>query len=363
MPNGCLGGSSAHWLAGLIAGFGIAFANAAEADDDLRFRWYRIEVILFENSPSLQPGSASGNPSQEKASASVGEDPAARPRLLDTLRLPRNAMSLVEPAPSNAATAVGAPLAVEQTWPLVVSNLPPPVWFAGICAAASWQAPAEAAFAFDPCLPRNDVDLEAEFRDDPLAGLPPTPTELAAANELASPTALAESFEDETLAALVDDQAQRQAALDALRDYEDDLLMSSYVWQREMPLLDSELRRLRRRVAVLAAGSWHQPVPARHQAQPLLMTLGTADAEQRFGLEGWFSVTLGRYLHFETQLQYRLAEDRVAVLSERRRLRQGETHYLDHPALGILVRAAPLRPPNELLQPLAVVTAGENSPR
>ena len=362
MPNGCVGGSSAHWLAGLIAGLGIAFASAAEAND-LRFRWYRIEVILFENSPNPQRGSAGGNPSQEETSAAVGEDPAARPRLLDTLRLPRNAMSLVESAPSNAATAVGGPLVPEQAWPLVVSNLPPPVWFAGICAAASWQAPAEGAFAFDPCLPRNDVDLEAEFRDDPLAGLPPTSTELEAVDELASSTALAESFEAEAPAASADDQAERQAALDALRDYEDDLLMSSYVWQREMPLLDSELRRLRRRVAVLAAGSWHQPVPARHQAQPVLMTLGSADAEQRFGLEGWFSVTLGRYLHFETHLQYRLAEDRVAVLSERRRLRQGETHYLDHPALGILVRAAPLHPPNELLQPLVATTASENAPR
>ena len=51
--------------------------------------------------------------------------------------------------------------------PLIISNLAPPIWYAGECAAEFWQPTGDDSG--DPCLPRV-VDLEAHFSDDPFAG-------------------------------------------------------------------------------------------------------------------------------------------------------------------------------------------------
>lgn len=328
MPDGGAGESSSRWLASLIATLALTTAGHAAADieDHLRFRWYRIELILFEN-----PRDAAGD-----------EDVEARQALLDSVRLPRNAQPLVDAERGDPESAIGNRLAPAETLPVVISDLPPPIWFAGICAAESWQPtemPGETAF--DPCLPRPDVDLEAEFRDDPSADLPRSPPALETAAELPEmPVDLAEPP--------IDEAQEREAALEALRGYEDDLLAESYRWERRTPALADALSRLRRRFSVLVAGRWYQPVPPRDQAQPVLMQFGTADGSRRYRLEGWFSVTLGRYVHFGTQLQYRLGDGAIALLSESRRVREGELHYFDHPALGILAHVEPLRPPEGL---------------
>ena len=332
MPDGHAGESSRSWLAGLFAFATLALTTAAPAaadiEDHLQFRWYRIELILFEN-----PRDAAAN-----------EDVQARQVLLDAARLPRNARPLIEAERQEPEFAIGARLAPPEALPLVVSDLPPPVWFAGICAAESWQ-PTEtaAATAFDPCLPRPDIDLEAEFRDDPSADLP-SPEPPTAQEEVGE---LPEMPVDPA-APLIDEVHEREAVLEALRGYEDDLLSQSYRWHRQTPALADELRRLRRRFPVLTAGQWHQPVPPRDQAQPVLVQFGTVDDSRRYRLEGWFSVTLGRYVHFGAQLQYRLGDRAIALLSENRRMRTGEVHYFDHPALGILAHVEPLLPPEDL---------------
>ena len=322
MSDGGLGESSNCRLASLIAGLVLAAAGDAGADveDHLRFRWYRVELILFEN---------------PRASADANEDLGARQGMLDAMRLPANAVPLVDEASPGDQLPIGSSLAIDQTLPLIVSDLPPPIWFAGPCVAESWHPPAgaNAVTSFDPCLPRPDVDLEAEFRDDPTAWRldPPTTERLPELPE-----------------AIEEDIDERQATLDAMRDYEDALLAGSYVWRRATPMLGDSLRRLRRRFAVLAAGGWHQPVPARDQAQPVLVQLGAPDTERRFALEGWFSVTRGRYIHLGAHLQYLLKNDGFAVLQEQRRIRRGEVHYLDHPALGLLAHVEPMRLPDDL---------------
>ena len=65
-------------------------------------------------------------------------------------------------------------------------------------------------------------------------------------------------------------------------------------------------------------------------------------------MEGWFSVTVGRYVHFKAHLAFQLAEGKVAVFNESRRMKSHEIHYLDHPALGILATVRPLEVPYEL---------------
>ncbi len=97
--------------------------------------------------------------------------------------------------------------------------------------------------------------------------------------------------------------------------------------------------------------------------------------------EGTMAVTLGRYLHFQTTLWYRepalgqmpvdipLGDDFLdgytsfgisstttlpepdsgfMLLSESRRLRSDEIHYLDHPKIGIVVRIDSVTIPREL---------------
>ena len=121
------------------------------------------------------------------------------------------------------------------------------------------------------------------------------------------------------------------------------------MWHRETPKFARELAQLKRRYEIIAAGSWHQPVPPREAPQPLLLQVGARDAERVYPVEGLIGVTRGRYIHFHVLLHYRLQDGGTALLSEQRRMRTDEPHYLDHPALGILVRVDPLIPPDALL--------------
>ena len=128
-------------------------------------------------------------------------------------------------------------------------------------------------------------------------------------------------------------------------------------------------------------------VPPRDSAAPLLIQLGAPDAT--FELEGSVSVTLGRFLHFATEVWLQktppetpsaaasegetasetesgladtdgsfLDAARYVLLSESRRMRPGELHYLDHPWLGILVRIEPAEAPDALLDRLESLPDG-----
>ena len=116
--------------------------------------------------------------------------------------------------------------------------------------------------------------------------------------------------------------------------------------------------------AVMHHGRWLQAVPPRDSAAPLLIQVGAQSPDATFELEGSVSVTLGRFLHFAAQVWLRQApaDARAApnpcsnrdtagyvLLSESRRMRPGELHYLDHPWLGILVLIEPVEAPDALL--------------
>ncbi|MDE0192686.1 MAG: CsiV family protein, partial [Gammaproteobacteria bacterium] len=60
------------------------------------------------------------------------------------------------------------------------------------------------------------------------------------------------------------------------------------------------------------------------------------------------SVTLGRFVHLRILLEYQLADGGIALISEHRRMRSDEPHYLDHPAIGILARVDPVPLPDDL---------------
>ena len=311
--------------------FGAHADIAEEAQEHLRFDWHRVEVAVFRRG---------------------ADDPlaTARPRLLDAFRMPRLAAPLLEQAPPQTGWRLAEYTAPASAAPVLVSNLPPPAWFGGPCAQPRWL-PAAGHPAPDPCLwhPPPAADLERYLPDDPssawrIPNLPP--------DALAIPFPAEEPTSPDPRAELT------QRLAEAFAVHEQRLLDTSYQWQRLTPGLAAVLPPLRRRFDILAAGSWHQPVPARDQPFPLLVQLADAESAAPFLLEGAFGVTLGRYLHFEARLLLRLAPDAAALLTESRRMRTAELHYIDHPAFGLLVRVTPLELPEELrglLEDLAAV--------
>jgi hypothetical protein len=82
------------------------------------------------------------------------------------------------------------------------------------------------------------------------------------------------------------------------------------------------------------------------------------DLDLLYEVDGTVTLSLARFLHLQTDLLYRRAtnerlpgdhvrtvEGREFVetyVSERRRMRSRETHYLDHPMLGIIVEVTPV---------------------
>ena len=169
----------------------------------------------------------------------------------------------------------------------------------------------------------------------------------------------------------------------ALEEFERELFREGWRWQYDGLSLRTAAIRMRRSddYEVMHHGKWLQTVPPRDSAAPLLIQLGAPDAS--FELEGSVSVTLGRFLHFATQVWLRKrppATEPVLAgggetagkadsgsadtdgstmdaagyvrLSESRRMRPGELHYLDHPWLGILVRIEPVEAPEALLDRL-----------
>lgn len=325
-------GSGRRWLAGLLlvlAGVWSPPVAGAEPEDYLEQRWYRIEVAVF-----------------------VQEAPAgaARPRELAALRYPRpTALLTAGDSPANRlGLPLATPLADDQPPPLVISNLPPPVWFAGPCAKASWR-PRPGGPRVDPCLPGPGVDLEAKFPDPPFALWPDYPQPAAAATAVA----------DATPPAAEEDPAAIAAALrEDFAAYEAELRRTSYVFRYQAPNIAQHVTRLRRQRQVLLVGSWHQPLPPRTAApEAVILLAGEADAQRRFALEGVFDATIGRLIHLSAQLQWHQPDGAIAVLAERRPMRSGELHYLDHPAFGLVARVEAVALPADLQRRVAELDA------
>ena len=314
--------------------------GAVEAEDFLRENWYRIELVVFEQSPDVA--------AREGFST---DGVAARPHLLDAVRYPNIAFGLGEAtADAEVEYPFGLPPPIDGNLPVVISDLPRPAWFTGPCGTESWNPltqpwvhPFEMPLTAppDPCLPPDPWRAELDGIELGMHQSVPGPAPETA------PDAEAVDLEDE-----VQDAADpRQEAMDALAlafaEYEDQLLDSSYVWDRSTPGFAVEHSALARRYGIIAAGSWHQPLPEREQPQPLVVQVGTMDDTRRYPVEGLVSVTLGRFVHLRVLLEYRLA-DGIALISEQRRMRSDEPHYLDHPAIGILARVDPVPLPDDL---------------
>jgi hypothetical protein len=92
---------------------------------------------------------------------------------------------------------------------------------------------------------------------------------------------------------------------------------------------------------VLAHQHWQQTIDAKTVAKPV-QVMATNPAE----LEGTIRFYMSRHLHLDVNLLFRDVTagsgNIVYRLSEQRKLKSQETHYFDHPRLGVLVRVMPL---------------------
>lgn len=113
-------------------------------------------------------------------------------------------------------------------------------------------------------------------------------------------------------------------------------------------------------------------VETKEQPARALATLGEVEhlAEMRIGraaenaliaieqsvvnqLRGTVTVTLGRYLHVESELVFsELSAERSAFYRSHRRMRSRRTHYIDNPLFGLIVHITPVEQPRggELVQ-------------
>ena len=293
-------------------------ASSREAEDFLKERWYQLEVIVFERGPP---------------------DNTVR-RLIVPEPYPQAIMPLTNPSSGDVAVPFTPEWTVRDADAAFFTDRPPPLWLAGECAATHWLPPDDwsdtaGVLPRDPCLPPPtapvaETSAVVDGEDPDSAAKHATPAVATPVPELSSR------------------ELARKALTEAVAQYERQLYETSYIWHPNPPAFRTEINRLGRRLNILAAGSWHQPLPPRDQPQPLLFQLGERDGLGPFDVEGWIAVTVQRFVHFEAHLWVRLDDGAYALVNESRRLRSGEVHYLDHPVLGMIVRAGPVDMPSVL---------------
>ena len=98
---------------------------------------------------------------------------------------------------------------------------------------------------------------------------------------------------------------------------------------------------------------WRQPGMSKSEAVPVKVSGASSGSPEASQVRGTLRLYRSRYLHLEADLvlskpaaAYAGANANGATrftLRERRRMRSGELHYLDHPLFGVLVRATPFR--------------------
>ena len=92
---------------------------------------------------------------------------------------------------------------------------------------------------------------------------------------------------------------------------------------------------------VLAHQHWQQTIDAKTVAKPVRVV-----AANPAEMEGTVRFFMSRHLHLDVDLLFRditAGSGNVSYrLSEQRKLKSQETHYFDHPRLGVLVRVMPL---------------------
>ncbi len=278
--------------------------------------WVRVEMIAF-------------------ARADTGAAPAHRVR---RLRLPNQAIARAAAPQEEPLHGCGhGPTPPELQVLLTPAGLPErPAWMKPIphpdCdgigekpvqAREHWPAIPVTAFGND----FHSAALHACFRDGRTPRFPP------ATRAVAEP-------DEETLARLrVREQAQRH--YEALR-------RAGLQGWSTLQSLQGVRDTLARRFRVLGAGEWQQRAEPPRSATSMLVQLGPKRADGGHEIEGTLRLTARPYPQFEVRLTRSLPTGELALMQENRRLGEGELHYFDHSAFGLLVQIDGIEEPSEL---------------
>lgn len=117
--------------------------------------------------------------------------------------------------------------------------------------------------------------------------------------------------------------------------------------------------RIRRNYKVIYQQSWFQPSLGGRRSRAVAIR-SNAKVGDRSQLEGTIELKVSRYIH--TDFNLRLNQPAAAtsqtefsdesmngdgttglLLSENRKMRSGQVHYIDHPAYGIVIKIVPVR--------------------
>ncbi len=146
---------------------------------------------------------------------------------------------------------------------------------------------------------------------------------------------------------------------EAFAAFEEALARASMQWRVDGLSLTPHVGRMRRspNYEVLHHARWFQAMRRPSTSVPVLLQL-EPDANGLHRIEGTLRVSRGLFVEIDAKIW--LHEDAsdaaagtpnargYAELSETRRMRTGDIHYLDHPRLGLVVRAQRLKVPAAL---------------
>ncbi len=121
----------------------------------------------------------------------------------------------------------------------------------------------------------------------------------------------------------------------------DAILLKPGPGTKEFTVLPKSRWRLRKEAANLRGKgltplvhlAWRHPAESRDKSKPIQIQSASSGA-----LDGTVKISVERYLHIDLDL---LLRGRYRFTGHRR-MRSGETHYIDHPMLGALVLVSPL---------------------
>jgi len=341
---------------------------AQELEDLLQASWYEIEIIVFERLPLLDVNS------EENLTYTA---PRSWP---GNLMLVRDAIQDQDALPASSTEPADA-------------EVDPRMWESDFCLG---YPELEMEDPIHPLLQPVEDELEldtldAEYTDVDIPSDEATePSELVADEAL--PIESDPTVEADPSTVLEPEPEPEPTAYDLLladlTAYEDDLWRSSFAWLPELTM-QAEVKALNRNnhLRPVLHRRWRQAVPERDAPQPVYLAAEVEPAAPltRSGfakIEGYATVTLGRYLHFAPTLWYHadnLGMAPLAVplthvalaapdpgymeLKESRRMRSAELHYLDHPKFGVIVRIDPVELPEELqLLWSALTEPGDDAP-
>jgi len=345
----------------VLAATCIAASLSSSADDELedllQARWFEIEIIVFERLPLLDINSEEiltyttprSWPSNLMPGGELDND-------LDTLRtvLATQDPADFDPLVWESEFCLGYPL-LEREDPIHPLLQPAEEAFDGVALDEAYlENETEPALLDDFSQQASELEItdQESQRIDVTSLLEP---ELLPETEL-EPTVTAY---DQLLADLT--------------AYEDEMRRTSYTWLPDLAM-EAEVKALNRNrhLRPVIHRRWRAAVPERDDPQPIYLSseVGPSSPLTQHGfakIEGYATVTVGRYLHFAPTLWYHadnlgispLAVPSFALsglstapgymqLKESRRMRSTELHYLDHPKFGVIVRIDPVTLPEDL---------------